>query len=124
MLLKDKLYQINNLGQEDNQLIADITLNANDPIFEGHFPGNPITPGVAQLEMIKEILSAHYNCEIQLKSISNCKYLAILNPVENPNVQIKLSVTEIENELKVNAVFSAGETVFTKSAGVYYLSRR
>lgn len=121
MLLKDKLYTLNNLTQEDNQLIASITLNADDAIFKGHFPENPITPGVAQLEMIKEVLSTHYNREIQLKSISNCKYLAILNPVENPNVQIKLTVTEIENELKVNAVFSGDETIFTKSVGVYSL---
>lgn len=120
MLLKDTFYQINSLAQEDNQLIAAITLNANAPIFEGHFPGNPITPGVAQLEIIKELLSTYYHREIQLKSISNCKYLAILNPVENPDVQIKLSVTEIENELKVNAVFATESTVFTKSAGVYY----
>jgi 3-hydroxyacyl-[acyl-carrier-protein] dehydratase len=120
MLLKDKLYQINSLTQEDNQLIAVITLNANDSIFEGHFPENPITPGVAQLEIIKELLSSHYNREIQLKSISNCKYLAILNPVENPNIQVKLTVTDTENELKVNAVFFTDETIFTKSSGVYF----
>lgn len=120
MLLKDKFYQINSLKQEDNQLIVAVTLNANDTIFEGHFPGNPVTPGVAQLEMIKEVLSTHYNREIQLKSISNCKYLAILNPVENADITITLTINEVENELKVNAVFSANGTVFTKSAGVYY----
>lgn len=119
MLLKDKFYQINSLKQEENQLIADIKLNANDIIFEGHFPGNPITPGVVQLEMIKEILSVHYNHSIQLKSISNCKYLAILNPVENAVLTVTLTITELENELKVNAVFSANDTIFTKSAGVY-----
>lgn len=120
MILKDKLYRLKNLKQEEDQLIADIVLNEKDIIFEGHFPGNPITPGVAQLEIIKEILSIHFNRSIQLKSISNCKYLAILNPLKNPDVTVTLTVNKVENELKVNAVFAANGTVFTKSTGVYY----
>ncbi|MBC9813438.1 3-hydroxyacyl-ACP dehydratase [Crocinitomicaceae bacterium CZZ-1] len=120
MILKDKFYQLNNLQQEAGQLVADIVLNAADSIFEGHFPGNPVTPGVAQLEIVKELLSLHYKRPIQLKSISNCKYLAIMNPVETPEIMVKLSVTEQEDELKVNVVFTGGETIFTKVSGVYY----
>lgn len=119
MLLKDKFYRLNELHQEDGQLFAHISLNADSDIFKGHFPGNPITPGVAQLEMIKEILSTHYQRAIQLKSISNCKYLAILNPLETKELTVKLVINESEEGLKVNTVFSAGELVFTKSVGIY-----
>lgn len=120
MILKDKLYQLHNIQQEEGQLVAEIRLNAADSIFEGHFPGNPVTPGVAQLEIVKEILAVHYNRPVQLKSISNCKYLAIMNPVHNPEITVKLSVTAMEDELKVNVVFTGGETIFTKISGVYY----
>lgn len=122
MILKDNFYQIKNLKQQENQLIATIELNANDLIFEGHFPGNPVTPGVAQLEIIKEILSVHYNCPIALKSISNCKYLAILNPVQNATVAVSITINEVESELKIAATFSSEATVFTKVAGVYLIS--
>mgnify|MGYP000846029652 FL=1 len=120
MILKDTLYQLHSIQQEADQLIAEISLNAADSIFGGHFPGNPVTPGVAQLEIVKELLSVHYNRPVQLKSISNCKYLAIMNPVNNPEITVKLSVTEMENELKVTVVFAGGETIFTKIAGIYY----
>lgn len=119
MILKDKFYELKDLKKEGNQLLATIELNANDVIFEGHFPGNPVTPGVAQLEIIKEILSTHYERSISLKSISNCKYLAILNPVQNPTVVVSITINEVEGDLKVSAVFSAQETIFTKVAGVY-----
>lgn len=119
MLLKDKLYRLKHFQQKDNQLIAEIYLNAGDLIFEGHFPGNPVTPGVVQLEMIKELLSLHYQRSIQLKSISNCKYLAILNPVNTPEITITLSVNETGEELKVTAVFSSAETTYTKVSGLY-----
>lgn len=122
MLLAEKLYQLKQLSFENDVLIGEIRLNKEDPIFKGHFPGNPITPGVAQLEIIKELLSHHFEREIHLKSISNCKYLAILNPVENDTFFVKISITntEIENELKISATIYFNEIVFTKLSGVYY----
>lgn len=120
MILKDTFYHLNSLQQEADQLVADLVLNADHTIFKGHFPGNPVTPGVAQLEIVKELLSVHYNRPVRLKSISNCKYLAIMNPVESPKITVKLSVTDVENEWKVTVVFSGGETIFTKISGIYY----
>lgn len=120
MLLKDNLYRLNELHKEEGQVLATISLNADCDIFKGHFPGNPITPGVAQLEIIKEILSTHYKRAIQLKSISNCKYLAILNPVETKEISVKLVINESEEGIKVSAFLSSGEKIFTKSAGIYY----
>lgn len=119
MLLKDRLYALKSLKQEENLLVAEVTLNASDPVFEGHFPGNPVTPGVVQLEMIKELLSTHYSREIALKSISNCKYLAILNPVSHPDITITITINETDNTLKINAVFTSGDTTFTKISGSY-----
>ncbi len=119
MLLLDSLYCVDALRMEENQLIASIHLNENDAIFKGHFPGNPITPGVAQLEIIKELLAMHYKRAIQLKSISNCKYLAIMNPIEYPQIEVKITISESEEGIKTNTVFSAGDKLFTKSAGIY-----
>jgi 3-hydroxyacyl-[acyl-carrier-protein] dehydratase len=120
MILKDTFYQLTRISENENQLIATIVLNEKSPIFEGHFPGNPVTPGVAQLEIVKEILSTHYNRQIQLKSISNCKYLAILNPLQNPEVTITFSITEMDGDIKTNVIFAADETIFTKISGIYY----
>ncbi|MCU0318168.1 MAG: beta-hydroxyacyl-ACP dehydratase [Amoebophilaceae bacterium] len=30
-------------------------IDAEDPIFQGHFPGNPIYPGVLQIEMVAQL---------------------------------------------------------------------
>lgn len=120
MILKGTFYQLIDLTSQDNQLIATIKLNENDTIFEGHFPKNPVTPGVAQLEIIKEILSTHYDRCIQLKSISNCKYLAILDPRKDSLIKVSITVSEVENQLKVSCNFASEATIFTKVQGIYY----
>lgn len=120
MILKDSFYKINTLKLEDNVLEAEISIDAKHSIYEGHFPGNPVTPGVVQLEMVKEILGTHFNRPIQLRSLTTSKFLAVLNPVTNPEATFKMTVTEQEDQsLKVAGQLSNSEGVCLKFSGVY-----
>lgn len=48
-LMIDKIMEIN-----ENSIIGVKNITANEPIFTGHFPGNPIFPGVLQLEAMAQ----------------------------------------------------------------------
>ncbi|MBQ0740088.1 3-hydroxyacyl-ACP dehydratase, partial [Aquimarina celericrescens] len=54
MLLKD-FYKTNTLITVGNISTVTITINKNHKIFKGHFPGNPVTPGVCMIQIIKEL---------------------------------------------------------------------
>ena len=58
MLIND-FFQIQNIDSLPNSIEAKIELNASHQIFDGHFPNNPITPGVIQLQIVKELLEFH-----------------------------------------------------------------
>lgn len=120
MILKDTFYKINTLKFEDNVLEAQISINAKHPIYDGHFPNNPVTPGVVQLELVKEILGTHFNKNIQLRSLSTSKFLAVLNPVNTPDALFKMTVTEQEDQsLKVSGQLSNSEGICLKFSGIY-----
>ena len=40
----------------ENNLLTTIVLNAEHPIFKGHFEQMPVVPGVCQTQIIKEVL--------------------------------------------------------------------
>jgi len=120
MILKDTFYKINTLKFEENVLEAQISIDANHTIYKGHFPGNPVTPGVVQLELVKEILGTHFNKPIQLRSLTTSKFLAVLNPVTNPEALFKMTVVEQEDKsLKVAGQLSNSEGVCLKFSGIY-----
>jgi len=119
MILLDNFYTIDSLNHQENEIIANITLDKNHSIFDGHFPDNPVTPGVVQLEIIKEILSRHYQRKMNMISLSNCKFLAILNPIEHPKVELKLSFKEEDGSVKVSGTISHADSQFLKVAAVY-----
>ncbi len=120
MILRDTFYKINTLKFQENVLEAEISIDAKHAIYEGHFPNNPVTPGVVQLEMVKEILGTHFNKTIQLKSLSSSKFLAVLNPEKTPEALFKMTVTEQEDQsLKVSGQLSNSEGICLKFSGIY-----
>ncbi|MNE05708.1 FabA-like domain protein [compost metagenome] len=120
MILKDSFYRINSLNFEENVLEAHISIDPKHSIFDGHFPGNPVTPGVVQLEIVKEILGTQFNKTIQLKTLATSKFLAVLNPVNTPDAALKMTITEQEDQsLKVSGQMSTSEGICLKFQGIY-----
>jgi 3-hydroxymyristoyl/3-hydroxydecanoyl-(acyl carrier protein) dehydratase len=85
-----------------------------DPVFAGHFPNQPLVPGVFQLEMAR--LGAEWLIGEQLgvREISKAKFLRPIVPTELVRMNLRLS--ETDGAIGVRATFSvggqaAGETV-------------
>ena len=97
---------------------ADVNLNADHKIFDGHFPGSPVTPGVIQLQIVKEILELHLKKELQLKTMRTSKFLKILNPLETPHFQVNIKFVQSEF-LEVTASGSYSGDFYFKSQMSY-----
>jgi 3-hydroxyacyl-[acyl-carrier-protein] dehydratase len=104
---------------EGNTVNAELELNSSHPVFEGHFPGLPIVPGVCQMQMVKEILEIILERETRLVKADNMKFLAVINPAENPVVQLKLQFELIDEGFKVVSSIASGDTVHFKFQGVF-----
>ena len=74
MLLKDfyKIISLNEINK--GEINASIELNSNHKIFAGHFPKNPVVPGVISIQIIKELFSLHLNQKMFTKSARNIKF--------------------------------------------------
>ncbi|MCK5168402.1 MAG: 3-hydroxylacyl-ACP dehydratase [Bacteroidales bacterium] len=119
MLLKD-FYTIIELDSSDKENVkAIIDLNKEHEIYEGHFPGNPVVPGVCLTQLIKEIMETVENMELSLVYADNIKFMAVVNPEINNRLQIDLKVKyDTEQELiKVNSVTHFNDQIFYKFKG-------
>jgi len=121
MLFKDNFYTISSSNREDESHTFSIQLNPDHNIFEGHFPDNPVTPGVVQMEIVKELMKESTGMVLNLKKMGNCKFLAILNPKVDANVDVLLKISNGEDkEIKVSAVIKNAETIFLKMNASYF----
>ncbi len=100
-MLIEGLYTIESLKNIDSEITAGIKLNANHEIFEGHFPGNPIMPGVCMMQIIKEITEKVLDKNLFLQTSTNIKFMAKINPNVNPDLSIQIAYSEEEGILKI-----------------------
>ena len=93
---------------------------ADDPVFAGHFPGNPILPGVFQLELTRLAAESVLKRPLVLREISRAKFRLPISPSETIRVELKL--TEKDDAIQARASFSvgdqpAGETILMLGRG-------
>jgi len=120
MLLKDfyKVISIENTA-ENNYLVV-ILINEQHDVFKGHFPGNPIMPGVCMMQIIKELTEQISESSLFMQSLSNVKFMALINPFYTPELRLELDISQTDTNLvKVKNVTYFKETVALKLSSVY-----
>ncbi len=113
MLIKG-LYKVEGLEKTENGILAKIHLDKNHEIFKGHFPGNPVMPGVCMIQIIKELTENATGENLFLSVSSNIKFMAIINPEKNPDLDISIEINELNGEVKVKNITSYDDTVALK----------
>ncbi|PRD54774.1 3-hydroxyacyl-ACP dehydratase [Sphingobacterium gobiense] len=116
-------YHVANITSRSNNIhIAEVHLNPVHAIFEGHFPGNPVAPGVCMMQILKELMEEIEQKELFLVYASNVKFTALINPNENPILQFALEISyDDQEQVKVKSTTTFGDIVALKLSVVYKL---
>jgi 3-hydroxyacyl-[acyl-carrier-protein] dehydratase len=70
--------------------IATLRVPAQHPALTGHFPGNPIVPGVVILEAVISAAEDWLGTDFHLDQLSHAKFLAPLKPDEAARIELQL----------------------------------
>ena len=99
--------------QNPEKYIVSIELNSKHKVYKGHFPGNPVAPGVCLTQMVQETVEQIIGKKLTMVSGDNLKFTAVLNPEINPNVILTLSLKTKDNGLlQADGTVTSGETSF------------
>lgn len=117
MKLKNNLYTIANKQLTGLQGSYQLSLNPDCVIYQAHFPGEPITPGVCIVQMGKEVLEDALGKDLEITLVKNVKFLSIISPLENKEITYLLKKVEESNEdrsVKAQMVVMGGEEAKAK----------
>lgn len=103
-------YTIQQYSTSDNTISCQVQYNAAHTIFEGHFPQQPVVPGVCTIQMIKELTEQALSKKLLLRSTGQVKFLQLILPNIQPHVAISWKV--VEQGYIVNAVLKNDADLF------------
>lgn len=72
-----------------HELQAQLRIPADHPSLAGHFPGNPVVPGVVLLDHVLMAIQAQRSCRLQ--SIASVKFLQPVLPEDIVDLDIRIS---------------------------------
>ena len=87
-----KHYRVSDCQVGEVKFLFEIELNPAHKIFEGHFPQEPILPGVVSIRIIRECCELLRGEKLSYSSIKQCKFPEAINPTKNGNIKIEISL--------------------------------
>jgi len=86
----------------ENSAVLEFFISGSNPYFDGHFPGLPILPGVAQIEMIIRFASRYFGGGIALSEMRRVKFTNLIRP--DTALRLKLNKKEKAISFTLSAV--------------------
>ncbi len=119
-MLRGNLYDVTDLLADESSLTAVLKLNLNHTLFGGHFPGQPVMPGVCLLQIVKEVSEMNRQHKMQLTEADYLKFIALIVPDEHQLLilQIKFTIAE-SGQIKTAASITAGGNISFKFQGLF-----
>lgn len=95
MKLLDTYFNIKESSLAEGNLAGKFTveLNADHPVYQGHFPGEPVCPGVCSMQMVKECAMQLCNKELVFSYVKQYRLLSVMSPEKNRDIEINIELT-------------------------------
>lgn len=119
MQLKNNLYTIAHKQLEEgiSGSLYELELVPSSVIYQAHFPGEPITPGVCIVQMGKELVEDALQQELHISYVKNVKFLSILTPTQSTSATFqlqKITFSEDGKDVKAQIVVTSGDEAKAK----------
>lgn len=103
---------------EVTKITASVTAEYNSPWFSGHFPNNPVLPGIAQLQMVADLITGPKGGNGYCMSLSRVKFRKLVRPGDKLDVEVSCSDIPNHYMFKItsgNYDVCSGKMLFTKN---------
>jgi 3-hydroxyacyl-[acyl-carrier-protein] dehydratase len=98
---------------------ARISIDVQHPLYKGHFPQQPVTPGVVLVEIMRFVLSSYLDKHLMLKSAKEIKFMAAVVPSQMNQIDLNIEYTEIDGKINANCTISEESRIFAKLKGEF-----
>ena len=100
----DYYYTIKSQRTVGTVTLFDVILLPECAVYEGHFPGKPVAPGVCNIQMIKECVERITGKQLLLSYLAQCKFTHLITPQQHQELQIRIELTENQEDKPVKAI--------------------
>ena len=113
MLLENKFYKI--LSEERGEGLSakyHVAILPECNVYDGHFPGDSVCPGVCNIETIKECAILLCGEQLRYSTIKQCRLTALATPTVCPEVDVQVTLTPAGDSYSVQATIADAKQTY------------
>jgi len=80
-----------------------VTIGEDSPWFSGHFPGDPILPGIAQLKMVADLIVTSGKGQMRMAGLSRVKFRKIVRPGDLLDIYVECGEAPDQYSFKITS---------------------
>lgn len=116
-MLHNRLYTLVPVETDDSDRRFAVRIDTSHPIFGGHFPAQPVLPGVCTLAMLRDAVARMEGGPVRFDRIRDCKFTSVVDPRTTDSLELRIAASGGE----VRATVVDGERIVLKLKATYAL---
>jgi 3-hydroxyacyl-[acyl-carrier-protein] dehydratase len=115
----ESLIKFEDIKQEaENEFHARFFIDPNHEVFNGHFPNQPLLPGVIMVDIVRRCLEKIEGVSLRLDTASNIKFLHFLTP-NKKSYSLEIKIKRARGKRDITARIYQKELVYFKQSASY-----
>lgn len=112
-------YKVTATERDESNVVVRLRLDAAHPIYEGHFPGQPVAPGAALTQMVVDEAMRIIGGKLTFAGARQIKFLSVTDPNLASELELRYVFSERDGAKHFTCTGLNGETVFLKMNGEF-----
>jgi 3-hydroxyacyl-[acyl-carrier-protein] dehydratase len=111
-------YRLIDTKSDANDYSFEICIDEEHPVFKGHFPSQPVMPGVYVIDMTEKCTSSAFGKNLKMSNIESVKFLRPIIPNMHKRFILSLLLKDIdETSYKISAHITIDNQIHVKLKG-------
>lgn len=117
MKLENNYYELISMHSDGMSGVFNLVLRPDCEVYRGHFPGNPVCPGVCNIQTIKECAERLAGKRLHIGSIRRCRLTSVATPSTCPEIAVKINLQPNETGYGITATISDAKRTYMDYKG-------
>ena len=109
-----QLFQIEQISNDDCRYTFTSKVEPLHEIFKGHFPENPVVPGVCTMAMIKDCCASVLSRDVKYDYVKEVKFISAIIPSIHREVLVDIELKSVGDKTNLSARVLFGVVVMMK----------
>ncbi len=115
-------YEIKDSSIVDGLHSFKIRIKSDCDVYRGHFPGHPVSPGVCNIGMIRDLTAKILQKKLQFTYIKQCRLTGMITPTSTPELTVLISIVTSDGGCSIMAeIKDSGKSYMELKADAIYV---